>query len=627
MSSLAPSIAPTPARSASTLHKRARLAFLLLRVIACLLAVSCTAHFSFAQGGQPSEEKEAASPAPTSTGKITGRIVTDDGKPLPDVAIYIFKIYARTPGAPQVVQTDVEGKFQSDMLSSGLYSINANLPGFTLAQRDLNENGEPRYYRPGDSVSLTMVKGGVITGTVRDNAGEPVVGVLVRAMRVRDANGKRSNWQMGFGRDRMTDDRGIYRLYGLEPGAYIVSAGGSSRFFGIAYAYSGDVVTYFPSSTRDTAAEVTVHQGEEVTGIDIRYRGERGRVVSGTISGTSDASLRIGISVILRQVGSAGIVDQTFVQPSGKPAFSFEGVADGEYELVAQQGMGAGGEQIASATRRVSIKGADVTGLELALMPLASIAGRVTLEPAPKEPCAEERGAALLETAITARRDEKSKAVSPSLFFSMSMAIPDEQGDYLLRNLTTGNYRLGVRLPNDHWYARSIALPAAAPAVRASADAGATSQTKSASTAPSYVIALKSGERVTGANIQIAQDGATIRGRVSSSVENSSVPDDLKVYLIPQERERAEDTLRYSETAVTDDGTFTMRNIAPGRYLIYARVVVADNESADQTPRPIFWDAAERAKLRREAEALSNQLELKPCQRIADYGLRYPLTK
>ena len=65
----------------------------------------------------------------------------------------------------------------------------------------------------------------------------------------------------------MTDDRGIYRAYGLQPGVYIVSID------------SGDGLQpsarHYPSATRDTATEINVRSGEEVSGVDIPSRRPR----------------------------------------------------------------------------------------------------------------------------------------------------------------------------------------------------------------------------------------------------------------------------------------------------------------------------------------------------------------
>jgi hypothetical protein len=95
------------------------------------------------------------------------------------------------------------------------------------------------------------------------------------------------------------------------------------------------------------------------------------------------------------------------------------------------------------------------------------------------------------------------------------------------------------------------------------------------------------------------------------------------VHLVPADREQANDVLRYSETTIMSDGSFAFSNIAPGRYFIISRVEpVAETEGV--SPRPSAWDATARAKLRQEAEAAKVVIELKSCQRLADYAL--PLT-
>src|SRR6185503_18450949 len=117
------------------------------------------------------------------------------------------------------------------------------------------------------------------TGTVTNSLGEPVIAVRVRATMVRDPRGETP--RSLFTTEQPTDDRGVYRIYGLRPGTYIVSAGGS----GFAYAfnpYDQDLPTYAPSASRDTAAEILVRSGED-SNIDIRYRGEPGHLISGTV--------------------------------------------------------------------------------------------------------------------------------------------------------------------------------------------------------------------------------------------------------------------------------------------------------------------------------------------------------
>jgi hypothetical protein len=606
-----------------------RSAFIIHRFLLCLLMfVAVTARAQ----EQPSANVKA-SEGSLSAGIITGRIVSDDGRPLPDAVIYFNRVFTGTPEQSQSVSTDSDGKFQTRGLPSGLYAIYANLPGFVIAPDAGAATGETKYYRPGDSVTLTLIKGGVITGTVKDANGEPVVAVAVRATRVRDAMGRPLPGG-GFAQPRWTDDRGIYRFYGLQPGTYIVSAGGGlGRGWVMLNAYENDVPTYFPSSTRDTAAEVTVRGGEEASGTDIRYRGERGHSISGIVSGAVDSNNPFGINITLAQASSGASEATTFISPNlMKLGFSFSGVSDGEYEVFAQQGSRAG-ESVVSTPRHITIKGTDVTGLELSLTPLASIAGHVFLEAAPKESCADKSGAKLIETLINARRDEKARSqdakaqaqeTSRLPFFSAGGSVPNDQGEFTIRNLMAGSYRMTTRLPSNAWYVRFITLPGAPAAVRTSNAPSKSAETRSA-TMPS-ILTLKTGERITGVAVQIAQDAANLRGRVVAATEGVALPANLKVYLVPQERERVEDVLRYGEATINSDGTFALQNLAPGHYFIIARPI-PESELSERTPRPLLWDAEARAKLRREAEAAKTTIELQPCQRATDYSLRYAPTQ
>ena len=62
------------------------------------------------------------------------------------------------------------------------------------------------------------------------------------------------------------------------------------------------------------------------------------------------------------------------------------------------------------------------------------------------------------------------------------------------------------------------------------------------------------------------------------------------------------------------DGTFTFNNVAPGKYL-----TLVDTQATTLTKLRQPEGAPTRTKLRRTAEAKKNDLELKPCQTLADY--------
>src|SRR5713226_4291963 len=159
----------------------------------------------------------------SATGTINGRVVNEGGQPLLGSTVYVRPAGPATQARTTV--TDSEGNFKVSNLDSAVYRVSAWLPAYTTTPRDPDDPAN--YYRPGDSVRLELIRGGVITGTVTTLAGEPIVAVRVRAYLIRDAQGQTPRGVITSFGERSTDDRGIYRIYGLAPGTYLVYAGGS----------------------------------------------------------------------------------------------------------------------------------------------------------------------------------------------------------------------------------------------------------------------------------------------------------------------------------------------------------------------------------------------------------------
>lgn len=102
-----------------------------------------------------------------------------------------------------------------------------------------------------------------------------MIGAEIWLMMARDAEGKPLA-QGGVERRSRSDDRGVYRFWGLTPGTYVVFT--YSNIAGHFGCSGAKFPTYYPSSTREKAAEVTVKSGLETSGIDIRYREDQGRI-------------------------------------------------------------------------------------------------------------------------------------------------------------------------------------------------------------------------------------------------------------------------------------------------------------------------------------------------------------
>src|SRR5215468_3738850 len=243
------------------------------------------------QPSAPANSDSTKTQKESRAGSIKGRVVGEDGQPManvPVIATPVGRSAERRPGPSgrgAQTNTDDDGAFEFEALAPASYAISASAPGY-ITPPPIEDENSLGVYRAGDVANVTLVRGGVITGKVMNVAGNPLTGVSVNAIRVGGLDGEADNQLVfqGFGRAWRTDDRGVYRIYGLIPGSYIVQAGGS-RGAGpnLLSPFSEDAPTYYPSSARDSATSVSVRAGEEISGIDIRYRGDRGRVVSGRI--------------------------------------------------------------------------------------------------------------------------------------------------------------------------------------------------------------------------------------------------------------------------------------------------------------------------------------------------------
>lgn len=571
-------------------------------------------------------------------GAITVRVFDEAGQPVRNASVITFQ--QGRAGRFSYDNTDAaSGRYVIGNLDPGLYRVSVNAPGYVPEIDPSTAPADANYYRPGDNATFRLMKGGVITGRVTDAEGNPVVGARVSAVRVRTPAGATSQEGRGISvvaRERRTDDRGVYRLYGLLPGSYVVSAGGRS-FTGNARpnAYDADAPTYYPSAPRDGAAEVQVQAGQETTDIDIRHRGDKGHAVSGTVTGAFAAAPQPGFgsfaSVNLSYASDGTPAGATFLQGDA-PArgFYIEGVPDGDYELTATSQTGPD-NGMSAPPLRVSVRGADVTGLSLTLAPLASLTGRIAFEPqlsappaeadATKIECRPRRDPSLQELLLTASREDGTPLQSRRVYEAATENAPRARG-FTISGLQAGRYRIDARLLDENLYVRSITLPTvSAQAANASAAPGVKNAPRAAmGDLARDGFAIRAGERLDGALITIASGAAGLRGRVVPAGDGESLPDNLRAHLVPAERERADDVLRYAEATVQPDGTFTFKNLAPGKYLLLAR---AAGKPGPRGARPLAWDAAARASLRRDAEAAKNPIELQPCQRAEDFTLRF----
>jgi protocatechuate 3,4-dioxygenase beta subunit len=173
--------------------------------------------------GQPRDARGNQQVA-TGTSSISGTVVVaGSGQPARRARV---TLNATEGGGSRTAMTDEEGRYAFSDLAAGRYNVSVSKTGHvgvTYGQTRPGRPGTPIQLADGQkfNANLQLPRGSVITGTVVDEYGEPTAGTQVRVLRYMMQGGRRTLQQAGSG---STDDRGIYRVYGLQPGDYIVSA-------------------------------------------------------------------------------------------------------------------------------------------------------------------------------------------------------------------------------------------------------------------------------------------------------------------------------------------------------------------------------------------------------------------
>ena len=130
-----------------------------------------------------------------------------------------------------VATTDAQGRFEIRELPAGRYTMTASKGGFVslqFGQRRPSESGTPIELGDGqtvDKITIALPRGSVLGGRVTDEFGEPVANASVSAWRYAFAGGaRRMVPAQGANASDTTDDQGQFRLFGLPPGEYYISA-------------------------------------------------------------------------------------------------------------------------------------------------------------------------------------------------------------------------------------------------------------------------------------------------------------------------------------------------------------------------------------------------------------------
>jgi Carboxypeptidase regulatory-like domain len=342
---------------------------------------------TLAAGAPQQPARDTAAATTTGTAVVSGVLVTDEADPKP---IRRARVTLGSDASGWTVVSDEGGAFEFTSLPAGQYLLRATKEGYVRAAygaRHPEGAGTPLAVGEGAQVTgltLRMLRGAVITGVVRDERGRPV-NAPVSVLRWEIRNGARVLTLDGDATP--TDDRGVYRLWGLPPGEYLVRVGEFSARIGepsgIRQITSADiqraraavasgrplapasptpaaaplpnppvrtyVPVYYPGVTDPMAATwITLAPGEERSGVDLT----RVLVPTATIRGTVAAAEAVPVSIATTTVSLTSRADQLLSgpgltatasrHPDENGRFAFQGLAPGTYTVSARLAVPGG---------------------------------------------------------------------------------------------------------------------------------------------------------------------------------------------------------------------------------------------------------------------------------------------
>jgi hypothetical protein len=484
---------------------------------------------------------------PPEKGQITGQVVNEvTGEPLKKAAIQAYALEGQTHESISTT-TDASGKYHIDELEPGKYNLTASRNGFvrrSYGAKTSNGNGTVLTVGPGGTVeaAFKLTPQSVVTGRVVDEDDEPVASVRVSLSRYYWQNGKRTLMPGGGAN---TNDLGEFRIFGVGPGRYFLSALYNPNQFSqgrtTADTPDSDYPTvYYPGVTDlQSAAKIEVPKSGQLNGIDMKLQKARSYRVRGKVVSSVPGVSKTSMMVVLTPKSS----DQSnmwesnrMTQTDAEGKFEFHGVLPGTY-LVA--GNAFGGDGSARARQEISVTQEHVNGVVLNLTPGWEMAGNVRVTG--DQTSSDKTGTSVSQVHLMLETDEPW-----SMIGSIPNATPKDDGSFTFKDVGPDRYRLGSWNLPDGYYIKS-------------ARAGATDLLDR----PADMSALQ------GASIEVvlSAKGAIAEGNVKN--DKDELVTNGTVVLVPEAARRGNHAL-FKRGSIDQYGHYKLTGITPGAYTIYA---------------------------------------------------------
>ncbi len=542
------------------------------------------------------------------TARIRGRIISaDTGSP-------VRRAQVRVTGpeiASKTAMTDAEGRYEFRDLPAGRFNLTATKSGYVTVQY-----GQTRPFESGKALELAeaqvleradigMPRGSVIAGRILDEFGDPVADANVSAMRSSWSGGKRR--LQPTGRVAQTNDLGQYRIYGLPPGDYYVSATlrGSEGMLGLEMAMamttgsgggmagpapsgsnpnSGYAPTYFPGTTVGAdATKLTIAIGQDAQGTDFALLPVKLAKITGTvISGEGKPADGSMVNAVPRVTDNLGIMIPSAARTDKNGNFTLTGVAPGEYNLQtrAMSIMSTGDGNVMQFTARiggpeggdaefgsvpVSVAGEDVSGVIVLTSKGATATGHVTFDGGSKPSTG-----ATLRIAATPMDGDGGLAAGGS-----GAVKPD--GTFELKGLAGGRLLRATNLPPG-WILKSVT----ANGVEIT-DTG---------------MEFKTGDAVTGIEVTLTSKATELNGTVKST--GSEPVKDFTLVVFSEDPQRWTLPMNRYVTGIRPDqeGRFVLKNLPAGGYYVVALDYIAQGEWGDPDVLDRLKNKATRVSIR-----------------------------
>ena len=300
-------------------------------VLALLLSAAASGQVGGIGGGSVQMPPRDNVPK-TGTAILRGHVVAaDSGQPLRKAQVRIFAPELREN---RMATTDAQGRYEFKDLPGGRYTISASkgsYVGLSYGQTRPFEGGKPLEIgnaQTVEKVDFSLPKGSVITGRILDEFGEVMADVQVSVQRYQYMQGRRR--LMNVGRTGTTNDIGEFRIFGLSPGQYYLSA--TLRNFQMGSETddrSGYAPTYYPGSPNpETAQKITVGIGQTISDLAMTLTPTRTARVTGTALDSQGKPFPGMVMVVQRNGGMFMSSSAARVMPDG--TFTMNGVAPGE---------------------------------------------------------------------------------------------------------------------------------------------------------------------------------------------------------------------------------------------------------------------------------------------------------